>query len=48
MDTTARTKINRKLNRRQKILRQHTANKFLVLIYEINLRNYHISSNKHP
>ena len=24
MDTTARTKINRKLNRRQKILRQHT------------------------
>ena len=25
MDTTARTKINRKLNRRQKILRQHTA-----------------------
>ena len=25
MDTTARTKINRKLNRRQKILRQHAA-----------------------
>ena len=25
MDTTARTKIYRKLNRRQKILRQHTA-----------------------
>ena len=25
MDTTARTKINCKLNRRQKMLRQHTA-----------------------
>ena len=25
MDTTARTKINRELNRRQNILRQHTA-----------------------
>ena len=36
---------------------QHTASadkkeyfegNILILIYEINLRNYHISSNKHP
>ena len=42
---------------KQKILRQHTTSAdkkifswycFLVLIYEINLRNYRIFSNKHP
>ena len=55
---TARTKIYHKLNKRQRLVRQQKASAdkkknfdgiyILVLIYEINVRNYRISSNKHP